>query len=63
MKTGDETVDSMFDEVIETRIAPDGKLEASLKPDAEQEVENAVADMIRSWRDFKDANGDYPIVV
>jgi len=63
MKTGDETVDSMFAEVIETRIAPDGKLEASLKPDAEQEVENAVADMIRSWRDFKDANGDYPIVV
>jgi hypothetical protein len=24
MKTGDETVDSMFDEITETKIAPDG---------------------------------------
>ena len=58
-----KTEDSLFDEIIETRIAPEGTLEASLKPDAEQEVESAVADIVRSWRDFKDANGDYPIAV
>lgn len=58
-----KTEDSLFDEIVETRIAPDGTLEAGLKPDAEQEIENAVADMMRSWRDFKDANGDYPIAV
>jgi hypothetical protein len=63
MKTGDETVDSMFDEIVETRIAPDGTLDASLKSDAEQEMEDAVADIVRSWKDFKDANGDYPIAV
>ena len=58
-----KTEDSLFDEIIETRIAPEGTLEASLKPDAEQEMEDAVADMVRSWKDFKDANGDYPIAV
>jgi hypothetical protein len=58
-----KTEDSLFDEIVETRIATDGTLEAGLKPDAEQEIENAVADMMRSWRDFKDANGDYPIAV
>lgn len=58
-----KTVDSLFDEIVETRIAPDGMLEASLKPDPEQEIENAVADIVRSWKDFKDANGDYPIAV
>ena len=58
-----KTEDSLFDEIIETRIAPEGTLEASFKPDAEQEVEIAVADIVRSWRDFKDANGDYPIAV
>jgi hypothetical protein len=62
-KTGDETVDSLFDEIIETRIAPDDALEASLKPDAEQEMENAVADMVRSWTEFKEVNGEYPIAV
>ena len=63
-KTGDETVDSMFDEIVETKIGEGGKLEVvTLAPDAEQEVESAVADIVRSWRDFKDANGDYPIAV
>jgi len=58
-----KTEDSLFDEIVETRIALDGTLEASLKPDAEQEMEDAVADMVRSWKEFKDANGDYPIAV
>jgi hypothetical protein len=55
--------DNLFDEIIETRIAPDGTLEAGLKPDAEQEMEDAVADIVRSWKEFKDANGDHPIAV
>ena len=64
MKAGDETVDSMFDEIIETRVGADGKLEAGLKPDAAQEMEASVADMVKAWKDFKDANGDqYPIAV
>lgn len=58
MKTGDETVDSMFDEVVETKIAPDGTLDASLKPDDAQEMENAVAEMQAAWKDFRDANAD-----
>jgi len=58
-----KTEGSLFDEIIETRIAPDGTLETSLKPDAEQEMNDAVADMMRCWKDFKDANGDYPIAV
>ena len=43
-----KTEDSLFDEIVETRIAPDGTLEVSLKPDAEQEMEDAVADMGRA---------------
>ena len=58
-----KTEDSLFDEIVETRITPDGRVEASLKPDAEQEMEDALADMLRSWKDFKDANRDYPIAV
>lgn len=51
--------DSLFDEIIETRIAPDGTLEASLRdPSAEEEMEAAVADMTRSWREFRDANAE-----
>jgi len=62
-KTGDETVDSMFDEVIETTIKPDGTAEVSLVDDAVQEMENAVADMARSWREFRDLNVKGPCVI
>ena len=58
-----KTEDSLFDEIIETRIAPDGTVEASFKPDAEQDMKDALAHMLRSWKDFEDANGDYPIAV
>jgi hypothetical protein len=59
-----KTEDSLFDEIIETRIAPDGTVEATLKPDAAQEMEACVADIVKAWKDFKDANGDqYPIAV
>jgi hypothetical protein len=58
--------ETLFDEIIMTRLAPDGKLQASLKPDfaAAQEMEAVVADMVKAWKDFKDANGDqYPKAV
>jgi len=58
--------ETLFDEIITTRLAPDGKLEASLKSDfaAAQEMEASVADMVKAWKDFKDANGDqYPKAV
>lgn len=58
MKTGDETVDSMFDEIIETHVAPDGTLEANLKPDDAQEMELAVVEMQKAWKDFRDINAD-----
>lgn len=54
----------MFDGLIRTTVKPDGEVEVEpVQPDAEQEMENAVADMVRSWKDFKDANSDYPIAV
>jgi hypothetical protein len=58
-----EKDETLFDEIARTEIKPDGTLEASLKPDAEQEMESAVADMVRNWKEFKDVNGDYPIAV
>jgi hypothetical protein len=59
-----KTEDSLFDEIVETRIAPDGTLEASLRdPSAEGEMEAAVADMTRSWREFRDLNVKGPCVV
>jgi hypothetical protein len=58
-----EKNESLFDEIVRTEVKPDGTVEASLAPDAAQEMEAAVADLVRSWKDFKDANGDYPIAV
>ena len=55
---------TMFDEIVRTEIKPDGTVEASLVEDAAQEMEASVADMVKAWKDFKDANGDqYPIAV
>jgi hypothetical protein len=62
-KTGDEVVDSMFDEIAEVTVSPDGMVEASLVPDSAQEMENAVADMARSWREFRDINAEGPIAI
>ena len=56
-----ENDETIFDEIVRTEIKPDGTVEASLKPDAEQEMESAVADIVRCWKDFKEINGDYPI--
>jgi hypothetical protein len=45
MKTGDETVDSMFDEIT---VTPDGTVEVTM-----QEVKSATHDLICSWKQFK----------
>ena len=58
--------ETLFDEIITTRLAPDGTVEASVKTDfaAAQEMEISVAEMQSAWADFKKANGDqYPIAV
>ncbi len=55
---------TMFDEIVRTEIKPDGTVEASLVENSTQEMEAAAADMVKAWKDFKDANGDqYPIAV
>ena len=46
--------DSMFDEIVKTEFMPDGSVEVSLVEDSAQELENAVADFVRSWRRFKE---------
>jgi hypothetical protein len=57
-KTGDETVDSMFDEEITTLIKADGTPEQKkwLAEDALQteEAEASVADLVRSWGRFRE---------
>src|SRR5271154_401709 len=59
-----KTEDSLFDEIVETRIAQDGTLEAKLKdPSADEEMELAVCDMVRSWREWRDLNAQGPIAV
>ena len=58
--------ETLFDEIITTRLAPDGTLETSVKFDfaAAQEMEISVTEMQSAWADFKKANGDqYPIAV
>ena len=58
--------ETLFDEIITTRLAPNGTLEPSVKSDfsAAQEMEISVAEMQSAWADFKKANGDqYPIAV
>ena len=42
----------MFDEVFSTS-KPDGEVEVKLVSPSAEEVEQAVADFVRSWRDFR----------
>ena len=59
-----ENDETMFDEIVRTEIKPGGTVEASLVENSAQEMEASVADMVKAWKDFKDANGDqYPIAV
>jgi len=58
--------ETLFDEIITSRLAPDGTVKASVKTDfaAAQEMEISVAEMQSAWADFKKANGDqYPTAV
>jgi len=57
-KTGDETVDSMFDEEVETRIAPDGKVEVMLVSPSAEEMEEAQAAFLVAQRKFRALEGD-----
>ena len=56
-----EKDETLFDEIVRTEIKPDGTVEASLVEDAAQEMAASVADMVKAWKDFKDASVDYPI--
>jgi hypothetical protein len=57
----EKTEDSLFDEIAEVHVAADGTVQASLVEDPAQEMEAAVADMVRSWREFRDLNANGPI--
>jgi hypothetical protein len=50
----------MFDEIAVVRVAPDGTVEATLVDHAAQEMESAVAEMTKAWRDFRDADAEGP---
>ena len=56
----EKTEDSLFDEITETKIAPDGTLETRLVEDPMQEMVAAVAEMQQSWKEFC-AVADSPI--
>jgi hypothetical protein len=58
MSTGDKTVDTMFDEITEVKITPDGRVEAKRLISDEETVasidmQEAVNDFVRSERDFR----------
>ena len=59
-KTGDETVDSMFDKIVETKVMPDGTVEVNLVSDSAEDMENAVADFVQSYRQFRETNNLRP---
>ena len=53
MTKDDKLIESMFDEINETTVKPDGKVEVKLVNPSPEEVEIAVADFVRSWREFR----------
>lgn len=52
MTDDDKLIESMFDEVIETSIKPDGDVEVKLVSPSAEEMEAAIADFTRSAKDF-----------
>ncbi len=54
---------TMFDEIVRTEIKPDGTVEASLVENPAQDMDDAVKEMARCWKDFNDANPEYPMGV
>src|ERR1700722_9156005 len=55
-KAEDKTADSMFDEIVETNILPDGEVDVKLLDNPAQEMENAIAEFITSAREFFDSD-------
>lgn len=53
MTDDDKLIKSMFDEVIETSVKPDGEVEVKLVSPSAEEMEEAVADFVRSWREYR----------
>jgi hypothetical protein len=53
MTDDDKQIKSMFDGVIETTAKPNGEVEVKLVSPSAEEVEGAVADFVRSCRDFR----------
>jgi hypothetical protein len=49
----DKLIESMFDEVVETSVKPDGEIEVKLVSPSPEEVENAVRDFVNSEREFR----------
>ena len=56
MTDDDRLIESMFDEVVETHVGKDGSVEAKLVSPSAEEMEEAVADFVKSAREFRDLN-------
>lgn len=57
MPTDDELIKSMFDEVAEVTVKPDGEVEVKvLEPSAEQEMAAAIENLQGAWKRFKVIN-------
>lgn len=49
-----ERTQSLFDELVETTFKPDGEAEVKTVEGDAKEMEEAVADLVQSWRRFRD---------
>ena len=52
----DELIRTMFDEVAEVTLKPDGEVEVEVVETAVEDMENAVADFVKSANEFFDSN-------
>lgn len=50
-------METKFDEIVKTTFDKDGNAEVELLDDAAQEMESAVKEMAKAWKDFRDADG------
>jgi hypothetical protein len=51
-----DKVDNMFDEIIRTEFKENGEVKVELVSPSAEEMEFAVADFVRSFKDFKRVN-------
>ena len=57
MTQDDKVAESMFDEIIETRVQPDGEVEVELvSPSAEEEMREAAEAFVRCERRYREYN-------